>query len=125
MPERTYYLVPDLENARTREKYDELEERIPTSYSRANLVGSMTQEDDFGPSHHMPAIDIDLPCQLFESRTPGHFHLYIDKEMPHGDYMKLLKVLAEVGIIEYGYAEVSMARGQTFLRKPPGGNHGT
>lgn len=127
MPERTYYLVPDLDSpSRVRETdgYDELEKRMPTSYNRANLIGSMTREDNFGPTHHMPALDIDLPCQLFESRTRGHFHLYIEKEMTHLDYMKLLTVLAEVGIIEWGYAAVSRARGQTFLRKPLGGNHG-
>jgi hypothetical protein len=72
-----------------------------------------------GPENlHAPTLDIDLPCMLVESSTPGHYHLYIDKAMPWEDYARLLNVLADVGIIERGYADASLRRGASFLRRP-------
>ena len=67
---------------------------------------------------HRPILDIDMAAHLIPSSTPGHFHLYIDKVMPWKDYEKLLLVLAEVGIIEYGYAQASIDRQYTAVRLP-------
>lgn len=68
--------------------------------------------------YHVPTLDIDLPCELVPSTTEGHFHLYIDKPMLWGDYIRLLDALHEAGIIQKGFYELSLARGATFLRKP-------
>jgi hypothetical protein len=68
--------------------------------------------------HHKIVLDIDLPAQLIESTTPGHFHLYIDKEIPHPEYMRLLVALGEAGIIEEGYMRASLDRGYTAVRLP-------
>lgn len=67
---------------------------------------------------HKPVLDIDLPVTLIESSTPGHFHLFIDKELPWHDYLKLLTVLAELGIIEEGYLSASKSRKHTAVRLP-------
>lgn len=67
---------------------------------------------------HAPTLDIDMPCRLLPSSTPGHFHLYIDMEMSDKDYTKLLKVLHEVGIIEEGFAQMFDRKGATFVRMP-------
>lgn len=66
---------------------------------------------------HAPALDIDLPVECYESSTPGHYHVLIDRPMTWKRYKKLLKALCKAGIIEEGYYRASLRRGGTFLRK--------
>jgi len=81
----------------------------------ANTISSRI----FGLDHwHAPVLDIDLPCHLEPSSTPGHFHLFIDKPMPWSAYVKVLEVLAEAGILQRGYADASIERGATYVRLP-------
>lgn len=82
---------------------------------KANLVTSHMKD---APGKHVVALDIDMPAQLFPSKTPGHYHLYIDKVMEWDDYVELLNALAKAGIIEQGYAAASIAKGCTALRLP-------
>lgn len=85
----------------------------------AKVIISLCRGNDGWPTGMSKVVlDIDLPAQLVPSSTPGHFHLYIDKEVPTDKYMRLLEVLAEVGIIEEGYKEASIARGFTAVRLP-------
>lgn len=70
------------------------------------------------PGTHKPVLDIDMPVKIFESTTPGHFHLFIDKEMSWEDYCKLMNVMAEVGILEQGYVKASIARQYSAIRLP-------
>lgn len=79
----------------------------------ANLISSLCDD-----GMHAPAIDIDLPVHLVPSSTPGQYHLYFDKKMPWADYQKLLKVMTEVGLVEQGYYEASVAHKQSYLRLP-------
>lgn len=65
---------------------------------------------------HLPCIDIDHPLEVRESSTPGHFHLLIGKPMEWTRYIKLLDALADAGLVERGYVEASLNRGQTFVR---------
>jgi hypothetical protein len=67
---------------------------------------------------HAPAIDIDVPFEVVESSTPGHGHLKFDVEMTWEQYARLLGVMADVGLVERGYYNASMARGESFLRLP-------
>lgn len=67
---------------------------------------------------HRPVLDIDFPAAVIPSTTPGHGHLYIDKPMTWDQYERLLNVLAEVGIIEQGYANASIERQHTAVRLP-------
>lgn len=67
---------------------------------------------------HAPTLDIDFPCELIESSTEGHFHLYIDVPMSWGEYEMLLAVLQKVGICQAGFVQLSLARGASFVRKP-------
>ena len=82
--------------------------------AQSNSVSSLVT----GTGLHRPALDLDMGALLVQSSTPGHHHLYIDKQMPWGDYEKLLKVLAEVGIIQRGYADASIKRKRSRLRTP-------
>lgn len=78
-----------------------------------NLISSLTEQGT-----HAPALDIDFPIHAVPSSTPGHFHLYFEKEMSWSDYEKLLRVMAEVGLIEQGFYQQAMKFKQTYLRLP-------
>jgi len=67
---------------------------------------------------HRPLLDIDFPAALVPSTTPGHFHLYLDKELSWDKYEDLLKALGKAGILESGYVAASIARGYTSVRLP-------
>jgi hypothetical protein len=85
-------------------------------------VGPMAQvfssEVDGGKKMHTVAIDVDHHVAVRESSTPGHHHLFIDVEMSWREYRRLLRVLAEVGIIERGYYQASLWRKATHVRLP-------
>jgi hypothetical protein len=111
-PARRLYAYSD---AVDREEYTPDKETVRKGVHQvdANLILSETDKQDI----HMPALDIDgIHCELKESSTPGHYHLYIDKEMSWGDYELLLQVLTTVGIIEPKYFDYSMQKGYTALR---------
>lgn len=67
---------------------------------------------------HRPVIDIDHRLVAVESSTAGHSHLYVDLMMPWEDVVKLLEVMAEVGLVEPGYVNASKTRGHTAVRLP-------
>lgn len=71
-----------------------------------------------GGNRHIVAVDIDAPVEVYPSSTPGHFHLYINKEMSWEHYEELLTVMARVGILEPGFALASQVRGYSCLRLP-------
>lgn len=85
----------------------------------ANLVGSLLEGQDDKPTKdklHGFCVDIDMPCALIES-SPGRYHLYVEKAIPWGKYLEVLKALADAGIIERGYYGASRERKASFLRK--------
>lgn len=73
-----------------------------------------------GEKRHAVLLDIDYPAYLIPSSSPNHYHLYLDVPggVGHDDYMELLALLGRLGIIEHGYAEVSIKRGNSDLRLP-------
>lgn len=97
-------------------------DRREENLDRANIVSSLHRPTlDFlsdGEPRHAVALDLDIPAYLIPSSTPGHSHLYIEASIPHHRYMALLSALADAGVIEKGYAEVSIKRGHSDLRLP-------
>jgi hypothetical protein len=84
-----------------------------------NLVGSLVRGKlGNASSIHMPVLDIDFPAELIPSSTPGHFHLYLNKEITWNSYYQLLSSLSDAGIIEEGYMRAAHHHGGTFVRKP-------
>ncbi|RZU30630.1 hypothetical protein [Blastococcus saxobsidens] len=79
----------------------------------ANVASSLLTN-----GRHAPAIDVDLPVHAVPSSTPGHSHLYIDAELTWDDYLRLLTVMAEVGLVEEGFLDSARKRGTTLLRLP-------
>jgi hypothetical protein len=95
--------------------------RSEVSLEVANAISSAIREPDrnsWATYRHTVALDIDHRVRVVPSSTPGNGHLYIDVPMEWEQYEKLLKVLAEVGIIEEGYAGASIRRRATHLRLP-------
>ena len=80
----------------------------------ANVITSRVA----GTEMHKPLLDIDLPIKVVPSSTPGHSHLYVDKELAWDAYLALLDALAEAGLVEPGYVSASRSRGFTSLRLP-------
>lgn len=93
----------------------------------ANLVSSRVERVDVVPFNggadknyelHLPVLDLDYDVQLVPSSTPGHFHLYLNRPVSWGQYVKVLRALAEAGLVEHGWAEASIRQGASFVRKP-------
>ena len=84
-----------------------------TKDSPINLIGS-----EVVPGWHAPVLDMDFPVHVMPSRQPGHNHLYIDKLVSWDDYKELLRLMAKMGLIEQGYADSALNKGQTFVRLP-------
>lgn len=93
--------------------YGEDPDRVPSEHGYATLVGSKLEN-----GNHMPAIDLDLPCALVPSSTPGHFHLYINKEMSYGQMLNIIQAMTDAGVVQPGFNRFSRERGESFVRYP-------
>ncbi|WDS52067.1 hypothetical protein SEA_CARON_41 [Microbacterium phage Caron] len=80
--------------------------------------GSIVTSEVADSTRHKVLIDLDVPAYLVESSTPGHCHLYIDKEVNASDVFAILDAFAKAGIVERGYATASRRRGYSALRLP-------
>jgi len=103
----------------------DIRERASVDDDEANAVCSWikdSQGDNLFDENmkHVIALDLDIPAHLVPSSTEGHSHLYIDVPggVKHEDYMELVALLGRIGVIEDGYAAVSLRRGFTDLRLP-------
>lgn len=94
---------------------DEKARRL-AAYEPPDLVASSSYDDE---NIHYPVLDIDHPCYVIPSQTPGHFHLYIDKAVLWEQYERLLRSLSDAGIIEEGYARASIARKASYAALRP------
>lgn len=97
--------------------YGSFTEWVEKPVEEANLITSKTDELPW-TQYHRPILDIDFGAALVPSSTPGHFHLYIDRLLEWDQYLKLLKVLVEVNIIQPGFYEGAKRRGATSARLP-------
>jgi len=96
--------------------------------ANATLVGSLLENSPVAPdntiqenidsSTHMPVLDIDYSAVMLESSTPGHFHLYLNKAVSWDKYVAVLKAMGDAGLLEPGFVECSIKRGQSFVRMP-------
>lgn len=79
----------------------------------ANIITSRTFDD-----MHVIQLDLDIEHYYVPSTTPGHGHLFINKELSWAKYANLLNVLADLEIIQNGYRDCSLKRGYSALRVP-------
>lgn len=114
MPGQIYQTVQDLT------AYDAETGRYATDdIDEAQVITSLVDRPGtvVGETHKL-IIDLDLPAQLIPSSTEGHFHLYVDKEIPDAAWQTLMYALAAAGLIEPGYMRASITRGFTAVRLP-------
>jgi len=111
IPHRKLYYSQRLASGKKQEYSGEQDQTEVFNENEANLIASETLKGT-----HAPVIDLDFPVRLLESKTPGHFHLYLDVELSYEDHFKLLKTLADIGLVEQGYYEASLNKGASFVR---------
>lgn len=99
--------------------------RLLKMLNRCGLLTETRFRDDlpsmpriFGRLDPMPPLPIDATLTLVPSTSPGHFHLYIEKELRWDDYLRLLKAFVKAGLVEKAYCRSAARRGMTMLVKP-------
>lgn len=115
--DRVLYLADNLNS----KDYHVTDRKAVSGYDEANLVSSALPQREAVPRNdqrHMPVIDLDFECHLEPSTTPGHSHLYVNREISWRQYKRLLRALHEAGMIEAGFLRLSIHRGATFVRRP-------
>lgn len=99
-----------------------VEDHVPLERATAvssRVMGLATDTELYkSPNLHKPVIDLDVPHCYVSSTTEGHGHLIIDKELTWEQYMELLSVLVKCGIVEQGYLNVALMRGESWIRVP-------
>lgn len=100
------------------EDLDQDRRYLTSDIEDADVVASSYNSYGFNTGLHRPVLDIDLDIVVVPSSTPGHHHLYIDKLMTWERYAKLLQALADAGIVQQGFVNVSLQRGATMVRLP-------
>lgn len=92
----------------TRSEVDTIEE--------CDVMGSLADN-----GLYYPVLDIDFPCELVPSETEGHFHLYVNHPVGLNweQFKQLLDALLACEIIEPGYHNTAMERGDTFVAVRP------
>lgn len=86
----------------------------PADHHTATIVTSRVEDSTM----HMPLIDLDLPCMLLPSSQPGHFHLYIEKQMAWDKFVAILEALEDAGVVGPGYLKYTKKRGYATVRYP-------
>lgn len=113
---RTYW------HCKTLDRYNRMGDVVKSDETNANLIGSKVNQGFIGNTLdkplHAPVLDIDFEAKLVPSKTKGHYHLYLDKQMTWWRYKRLLKALYKAGIIERGYYKGSLNTKQTLVRVP-------
>lgn len=99
-------------------------EGVAYSGDLQNLWGSRVDGQSLAGVHeddvlHLPCIDIDHPIRVVPSETPGHHHLFIDVPMKWSAYRDLLWKLHHAGLVELGYVQAALRRGQTHVASKP------
>lgn len=83
----------------------------------ANLISSAAKGPvDLGI--HFPLFDLDYEVRLVPSRTPGHYHLHLDKPVVWEKYVKVLDAMVEAGLLQKGWVDAAKASGEALLRLP-------
>lgn len=63
-------------------------------------------------------IHLTVPAKLVPSSTEGHFHLYLETGMDWPDYLRLMRFMAEAGLLEKEWVDMNERRQMAMLRKP-------
>lgn len=92
--------------------------KTPKADPNGTLVGSRLESTLGVPSKHVPLFDFDVESVLVESRTAGHFHLYINQPISVQHYRNILNAMAAAGLVQQRWVDSLGDNGQVFLRLP-------
>lgn len=88
----------------------------------APVLGKQSVErlDPYRSSQVAEVCFLDMRCDywLKPSSTPGHFHLYIRKELSWPQYKKMLALLGNANVLEKLYVEYALRHKATLLVRP-------
>lgn len=90
------------------------EHKTVEGLDEANLISSKVK----GTSRHKVILDLDFDAALLPSSTPGHHHLYLDKELTKEQMETLLFALLDAGIIAVGNMNQWLKFKAQYLRLP-------
>ena len=85
----------------------------PMSAEEANVVSSLLTNGNHAPALHLKVPALAVPTPTYNDGRGSN--LYIDHEVTWPQYRKLLHVLAEVGLVDRGYADLSIRQGRSLL----------
>jgi hypothetical protein len=94
--------------------YDETPKPRSTAV-RPPVPGTSSHVGNTG--YHRPVLDIDMPVTLTPSKTPGHHHLEIERNLTWRQYKRLLRALAAAGIVERSWVRASIRSGASFVAR--------
>src|SRR5881398_984978 len=87
-------------------EYDGSNAHVPVERMKdANALSSKTKS-----GHHKVLLDLDVEHYYVPSSTEGHGHLYINVDLSTAQYNVLLFTLQHLGIIQKGFAFLSIKR---------------
>jgi hypothetical protein len=67
---------------------------------------------------HRVLLDLDCQHVYAPTSTPGHGHLIIDVPQTWENLNKLLQLLGDMHILQYGFVDATKSRGESWLRAP-------
>lgn len=97
---------------------EDIDDYIDPKNDRVPHPGGEIYGSDVGDGRHLAMFDIDIDALLIPSRTPGHHHLYFDKTLTFKQYAKVMRAMADAGLIDKQWYKMAKLRKETFLRVP-------
>lgn len=114
-----YFSVDDVEQVEDPSGAEVVTSLISGDPERPTSIASLRKSIAQKPSaKHKILLDVDMPVVVIPSSTPGHHHLYIDKELSWPQYRVLLEALGKAGVVEEGYLRAAIHQKFTTLRTP-------
>jgi hypothetical protein len=82
-----------------------------------NMTADLLSSEGWTDNIHWPVFDLDFDAALIPSKTPGHFHLYLEKALTWQKYRRLLRAFHKAGLLNDGWYKLVIKRkkGTLFL----------
>lgn len=65
-----------------------------------------------------PLLELAVPVRVVPSSSSGHFHVYLDVQMPWRDYRRLCRRLMKAGVIGRNFLNLTEQWGMSMLFRP-------
>lgn len=89
---------------------------------KVDVVATIDHMNVFGSrldnGNHVPLFDFDFPVELVPSSTPGHFHLYVSKEIGWEHYRDILLAMRRARLLDAGWVDSALEERCATIRPP-------